>query len=94
MKGTKVYVGEELCGTIDDAPAGTWLDVNCKATGEFLKIVALPNQYLHFCGLKIWEYVGNETIAEEEEPVPEPIKPIKTSTGKTVVPEPEEPRCG
>jgi len=31
-------VGEELCGTIEDAPGGAWIDVNCKAKGEFLKI--------------------------------------------------------
>jgi len=36
--------------------------------------------------LKIWVYPGEEEIVEEEEDEPEPIKPIKTSTGKTVVP--------
>jgi len=38
LKGAKVFVGSELCGTINDAPGGTWIDVNCKAKGEFLKI--------------------------------------------------------
>ena len=38
LLGAKVYVGEELCGTITDAPGGTWIDVNCKLKGPFLKI--------------------------------------------------------
>jgi hypothetical protein len=54
IKGAKVFVGDELCGAIEDAPSGAWISVNCKAKGSYLKIVGAPGKYLHFCGLKIW----------------------------------------
>ena len=38
LKGTRVFVGDQLCGTIEDAPSGAWISVNCKAQGEFLKV--------------------------------------------------------
>jgi len=31
LKGVKVFVGGTLCGKIEDAPGGAWIDVNCKA---------------------------------------------------------------
>jgi len=71
LKGAKVFVGSELCGKIEDAPGGQWISVNCKSKGTFLKIQAIPGQYLHFCGLKIWQYDGTETLEEEIEEEPE-----------------------
>jgi hypothetical protein len=60
LKGAKVTVGTELCGKIDDAPAGQWITLPCKAKGTFLKIQAVKGQYLHFCGLKVSAYAGAE----------------------------------
>ena len=36
-------------------------------------------------------YAGSETIVEERNE-PEPVKPLKTKSGTTVAPEPEEPK--
>ena len=88
LDGAKVFIGSTLCGTISGAPAGKWVDVDCKASGEFLKIQALPNTHLNFCGLKIWQYSGHETIEEEVVSEPEPSEPLATSSGTTVIPEP------
>ena len=38
LNGAKVFVGQELCGTIENPPQGGWVDVSCKASGDFLKI--------------------------------------------------------
>ena len=51
----------------------------------------MPNTFLHFCGLKIWSYSGTETIVEQVEE-PAPVKPVRTSSGKVVTPEPEVPQ--
>jgi hypothetical protein len=45
-----------------------------------LKIVGVPNQYLHFCGIKIWGLANDDTC--NPEPEPEPVKE----------PEPEPPK--
>jgi len=65
LAGAEVFVGETLCGKIDDAPAGAWISVNCIAQGQFLKIVGKKNTPLHFCGLKVWAVSGEETNLEE-----------------------------
>ena len=31
LAGAEVFVGETLCGKIEDAPAGAWISVNCIA---------------------------------------------------------------
>jgi hypothetical protein len=36
LKGAKVFVGDHVCGTVDKAPAGKWININCKASGNFL----------------------------------------------------------
>jgi len=38
LKGTKIFVGENLCGTLDDPEQGEWSSVNCMAKGKFIKI--------------------------------------------------------
>jgi len=38
LNGAKVYVGDEHCGTINDAPGGAWYTLNCHAKGNFIKI--------------------------------------------------------
>jgi hypothetical protein len=43
LNKAKVFVGETLCGTISNPPSGAWVDVNCKASGEFLKIQGAPS---------------------------------------------------
>jgi len=87
LNKAKVFIGDATCGTIENPPQGEWVSVNCKAKGSFLKIQATPGQYLHFCGLKIWQYSGTETIVEEEEDRPEPVQSMTTAEGHTVVPE-------
>ena len=42
LKGAKIFVGDNLCGIIEDAPKGEWLSVRCKAKGGFLKVVGTP----------------------------------------------------
>ena len=92
MNGAKVYIGDEHCGTVNEPPQGGWYTLNCKAKGNFIKIQGTPGQYLHFCGLRIWSYTGSEEILEEEPDEPEPVKPLKTSTGHTVQPAPAAPQ--
>jgi len=31
LSEAKIFIGETLCGQIDDAPAGEWISVNCIA---------------------------------------------------------------
>lgn len=38
LNGAKVFVGDNLCGTINNPEGGKWAVVKCKATGGFLKI--------------------------------------------------------
>jgi hypothetical protein len=38
INGAKVFIGKELCGKIENPPQGGWVDVSCKASGEFVKI--------------------------------------------------------
>ena len=40
LTGTKVSIGDSLCGTISDAPKGEWLTLNCHARGNEIKIQA------------------------------------------------------
>jgi hypothetical protein len=46
------------------------MEVNCKATGSYVKIVGQADRALHFCGIKIWT-IGEEDIVEETEDDPE-----------------------
>ena len=54
INNAKVFVGSKLCGTIKNARQGAWLTLNCRARGNFIKIVGAPRQYLHFCGLRVF----------------------------------------
>ena len=59
INNAKVYVGKTLCGMIKNPRQGAWLTVNCRARGNFIKIVGAPRQYLHFCGIRAWGYRGH-----------------------------------
>ena len=54
IKGAKVFIGDNLCGTIEDPKQGKWLKVKCRAEGDFIKIQNRPGKHLNFCGLKVW----------------------------------------
>ena len=54
INNAKVFVGSKLCGVIKNPRQGSWLTVNCRAKGNFIKIVGAPKQYLHFCGIRAW----------------------------------------
>jgi len=103
LNGANLFIGQNVCGTVSNAEQGKWYVVKCKVQGSFIKIQAAPKKYLHFCGLKVWAVSGDlvdetrevkeeaETIDDDEEE-PEPVHPVKTSSGATVQPEPEEPK--
>jgi len=38
LNAAKVYVGDELCGQVNDPPQGSWYTINCKARGDHIKI--------------------------------------------------------
>lgn len=38
LKGAKVFIGDNLCGVLEDPPQGSWSSVNCKAKGSFIKV--------------------------------------------------------
>ena len=65
LKGAKVFVGENHCGTLENPPQGKLFSVNCKAKSSFLKIQAAPKKYLHFCGLKVWALGASKTQSKE-----------------------------
>jgi hypothetical protein len=81
LKGTKIFVDDTLFGTINDQKKGSWSIIKSKAEGKVLKIVGVPNEYLHFCGIKVWATADEETCTPEpepepaKEPEPEPPKP-------------------
>jgi len=72
LKGTKVFVGDNLFGTINDPKKGDWSKLLGRETGTFLKIQGNPNQYLHFCGIKVWGMNPIEKCIEKPIPTPEP----------------------
>jgi len=86
LDGTKIFIGENLCGTLNNPEEGKWAVVKCKVQGSFIKIQGAPKKYLHFCGLKLWAITGGETITnevketvtetviEEDDQEPEPVK--------------------
>jgi hypothetical protein len=67
LGGTKIFVGDELCGTIKDPKDGEWQTIKCKADGDFLKIKGAPGKYLHFCGLKVWGKGGTAWSEHESD---------------------------
>jgi len=71
LTGAKVFVGDTQFGTIIDPKKGEWSKVKNRIEGKFLKIQAAPNQYLHFCGIKVWGSASIEKCIEEPE-APEP----------------------
>jgi hypothetical protein len=70
LKGAKIFIGDNLFGSISDPLRGDWSVVKGRQEGKFLKIQGTPNTYLHFCGIKVW------AIANEETCKPEPPAPI------------------
>jgi hypothetical protein len=71
LNNAKVFVGKALCGVLRNPRQGSWVTVNCRARGTFVKIVAAPRQYLHFCGIRAWGYGGRRA----PRPVPN-TKPV------------------
>ena len=57
-----MYVGRNLCGVIRNPRQGAWLTVNCRARGNYIKIVGAPRQYLHFCGIRAWGHGGGRRV--------------------------------
>merc|ERR1712066_414153 len=46
LKGTKVYIGENLFGTLNNPEQGKWATLKNRVDGSFIKIQAAPNKYL------------------------------------------------
>jgi hypothetical protein len=89
LKGVRVFVDDLLFGTINDPTKGNWSTLKSKAEGKVIKIVGVPSEYLHFCGIKVWALADDETCAPE--PVPEPKKepepePPKPPAEGTIIP--------
>jgi len=38
LNGAKVFVGDNLCGTVKEAKLGKWITLKCKSIGNFIKI--------------------------------------------------------
>jgi len=66
LEGTKVYIGESICGTVNNPDLGSWVTINCHIKGDFIKIEGAPKKYLHFCGLKVWSIATTEHVIDEE----------------------------
>ena len=62
INNAKVFVGHKLCGVIRNPRQGAWINVNCRARGNFVKIVGAPRQYLHFCGIRVWGFGGRHVV--------------------------------
>jgi hypothetical protein len=71
LNGAKVYIGENIFGTLNNPEQGKWATLKGRVEGNFIKIKGVENKYLHFCGLKVW--LAPKEIIEEEKP--EPPKP-------------------
>lgn len=80
LKGVKVYVGDTLFGIINDPKKGDWTTLKSKVEGKYIKVQGTPNQYLHFCGIKVWAMADDDTC--NPDPEPEPV----------IEPEPEPPK--
>ena len=73
LNGVKVFVGDELFGTVSNPKKGDWSKMKNRIEGKFLKIQGTPNQYLTFCGIKVWAVATDEKCKVEEDEAPEPI---------------------
>ena len=78
MREAKIFIGDQLFGTVSNPVKGGWSSIKNKAQGNYMKIVGAPGKYLHFCGIKVWGMASEEKCnpkEEEPEPVvePEPI---------------------
>ena len=58
LNDAKIFIGDNLCGTLSNPEQGKWAVVKCKVQGSFIKVQAAPKKYLHFCGLKLWAVTG------------------------------------
>jgi hypothetical protein len=52
----KIFIDDQLFGEVNQPKKGDWSTFKSKAEGKILKIQGMPNQYLHFCGIKVWAY--------------------------------------
>jgi len=62
LNGAKIFIGDTLCGKVQNAKAGEWITLNCKASGQMITVQGKAGQYLHFCGIKVWAISNLETL--------------------------------
>ena len=72
----RVYVGDSVtdtytyCGTILEAECGEWTTIDCGVKGDSIRLerpagTGVPDQVLHFCGVKAYGYKPEESLESQ-----------------------------